>query len=330
VLDRLRQIPAVEGAGMVNWLPLQSGMLQGNFSIEGRPTMPKGYVADKLVTTPGYFRVMGVPLIYGRDFAPRDDGSGTPVMIMSRSVARRFWPPDGAGAIGQRITQADGTPTPKDWLTIVGVVDDVAQQAVTVSRDRALYFPLAQNDNAGFIRDVTFVVRTAQRPTDIGPLLRAVVHQADPGLAVQQIRSMDDVATDSMADARFEARLLALFAALALLLAAVGTYGVLAYNVAARTHEIGLRVALGADRSDIGRLVLGSTLGMALPGIVLGLAGSAAVTGVLTKSLFQVKPTDPATLASVAVTLLAVALVAALGPMLRAASVDPLVALKSE
>src|SRR5437773_8793072 len=131
--------------------------------------MPRGYTVDKLVTSPEYFAAMGIPLLYGRDFTAADEASTTPVTIISRSVARRFWPPDGADAIGKRITQVDSDPKPKDWQTIVGVVGDVAQQRVTADRDAALYLPTSQTQNRGFMNDVTFVIRSSQDARELAP-----------------------------------------------------------------------------------------------------------------------------------------------------------------
>ena len=330
VVDRLRQVPGVEAATMVNWIPLGRALVSGDLHIEGVSAMPKGYVVDKLVTAPRYFSTMSIRLFVGRDFDSRDNQSSLPVTIVSRSVARRFWPPDGLGAIGQRLTENGENPQPSDWRTIVGIVDDVAQQGVTQGRDGAQYFPVAQTEDLVFIRNVTFVVRTARPARDLTPSLRAIAHELNPVVALRDIRSMDDAAAATIADSHFETRLLALFAALAVLLAAVGTYGVLAYDVAARTHELGVRVALGAVSGDVVRVVVRRTLALVIPGLLIGLIGALAVTRVLQKSLFEVTPTDPATLVAVSGVLLLVALIAGLGPTRRAMRIDPMTALRSE
>ncbi|HTE46730.1 MAG TPA: ABC transporter permease [Gemmatimonadaceae bacterium] len=327
VVDRLRQLPGVESASMVNWMPLgRAGLVHGGLQIEGVSTVPKGYDVDKLVIAPGYFGTMGIRLFAGRDFDSGDNHSSRPVTIVTRSVARKFWPPDGLGALGQRLTKDRGD----DWNTIVGIVDDVAQQGVTYGRDVAQYFPLTQTETVPFINNVNFVLRTARTAQELTPSLRAIVHELNPVVALRNIRSMDDVVAASMADPRFETRLLAIFAALALLLAAVGTYGVLAYDVAARTHELGVRVALGAVSHDVVRVVVRRTLALVVPGLLLGLIGALAVTRVLQKSLFEVTPTDPATLVAVSGVLLLVALIAGLAPTRRAMRVDPMTALRSE
>ena len=327
MVDRLRQVPGVESATMVNWMPLgRSGLVHGDLHIEGVTTVPTGYGVDKLVIAPGYFTTMGIRLFGGRDFDSRDNHSSLPVTIVTRSVARRFWPPDGLGALGQRLTK-DGD---DDWNTVIGIVDDVVQQGVTEGRDGAQYFPLAQTEMVPFINNVNFMVRTARTAQDLAPSLRAIGHELNPGVALRNIRSMDDVVAASMADPRFETRLLAIFAALALLLAAVGTYGVLAYDVAARTHELGVRVALGAVSHDVIGVVVRRTLALVIPGLALGLIGAFAVTRVLQKSLFEVTPTDPATLVAVSGVLLLVALIAGLAPTHRAIRIDPMTALRSE
>jgi hypothetical protein len=273
---------------------------------------------------------MGIRLLAGRDFDSRDTKSSLPVTILTRSVARQFWPPDGLGALGQRLTENAENPQPGDWWTIVGIVDDIAQRGVTQGRDGAQYFPVAQTDDLVFIRNVTFVVRTVRTVPDLTPSFRAIAHELNPVVALRDIRSMDDAAAASIADSRFETRLLAIFAALALLLAAVGTYGVLAYDVAARTHELGVRVALGAVSHDVVRVVVRRTLALVIPGLALGLVGALAVTRVLQKSLFEVTPTDPATLVAVSGVLSLVALIAGLAPTRRAMRIDPMTALRRE
>jgi predicted permease len=326
VRERLREIPGVDDASVVNFLPLVGGgMVRDDFHPERRPDVPNGYSTGVLIAAPDYFRAMGIRLLGGRDFAASDDAGAPPVAIISGSVARKFWPPDGAGAIGERITKPGGQPN--DRATIVGIVDDVVQTSVANEREGAQYFPLMQNRNAVFARQFTFVVRTARPAGDVAPAMRAIVHAIDPSMAIRRLVPMEDVLSSSVAQPRFEMQLVTIFSALALLLAAIGTYGVLAHDVASRTHEIGLRVALGARRGDIARVVARRTLGVVIPGIVIGLAGAAISTSVLRKSLFQVTPTDGPTLAWVAITLCAVAAVAAAAPVRRAVKVDPLVAL---
>ena len=332
VLDRLRQLPGVQAAAMVNMLPLRPPNIIGTIDIEGVSAVPKGYGVDKLVVAPGYFSTMGIQLVAGREFDSDDNASSLPVTIVSRSIAQRFWPPDGRGAIGQRVAvNDDDDPQTAGRRTIVGIVDDVVQQGLTQGRDHAAYVPFQQAAGMPFIsNDVTFTVRTTRSVGDMAPSLRAIVHELNPVVAVRNIQSMDDIAATSIADTGFETRLLTIFAALALLLAAVGTYGVLAFDVAARTHELGVRVALGALSGDVVGVVMRRTLALVIPGLLLGLAGALAVTRVLQKSLFEVTPTDPATLAAVVGVLSLVALIAAFAPARRAMRADPMTALRSE
>jgi len=326
VRERLREIPGVDDASVVNFLPLVGGgMFRDDFHPERGPDVSKGYPVAVLMTAPAYFRAMGIRVLRGRDFAASDDAAALPVTIISGSVARKFWPPDGAGAIGQRVRKPGGEPN--DWVTIVGVVDDVTQTSMADEREGAQYLPVTQNRNPWFALQLTFVIRTARPAGDVAPSMRAVLHAIDPSMAVRRLAPMDDVLSSSVAQPRFEMELVTIFSAIALLLAAVGTYGVLAHDVASRTHEIGLRVALGAGRGDIVRVVALRTLGVVIPGIVIGLAGAAMSTSLLRKSLFQVTPTDGPTMVWVAITLCAVAAVAAAAPVRRAVRVDPLVAL---
>ena len=326
VRERLREIPGVDDASVVNFLPLVGGgMVRDDFRPERGSGLANGYPVGVLVTAPDYFRAMGIRVLRGRDFAASDDAAATPVTIISASVARKFWPPDGAGAIGQRAAKLGGEPN--ELVTIVGIVDDVVQTNVADERQGAQYLPVMQNRNPWFARQLTFVVRTARPAGDVAPSMRAILHTIDPSMAIRRLAPMEDVLSSSVAQPRFEMQLVTIFSALALLLAAIGTYGVLAHDVASRTHEIGLRVALGAARGDIVHVVARRTLGVVVPGIAIGLVGAAMSTNLLRKSLFQVTPTDGPTLVWVAITLCAVAAVAAAAPARRAAKVDPLVAL---
>ena len=326
VRERLREIPGVDDASAVNFPPLVGGgRFRDDFHLEREPDGSKGYPVMVLMTAPDYFRAMSIRMMRGRDFVASDDAGSAPVTVISASVARKFWPPDGAGAIGQRVRKPGGEPN--DWVTIVGVVDDVTQTSMADEREGAQYLPVTQNRNPWFGRQLTFVVRTARPAGDVAPSMRAVLHEIDPSMAIRRLAPMDDVLSSSVAQPRFEMQLVTIFSAIALLLAAIGTYGVLAHDVASRTHEIGLRVALGARRGDIVRVVARRTLGVVVPGIVIGLAGAAMSTSLLRRSLFQVTPTDGPTLAWVAITLCAVAAVAAAVPARRAVGVDPLVAL---
>jgi predicted permease len=326
--ERLSAIPGVLETGGVNSRPLGMQLIRGDFTMP-HAERPPGYVLDKLVATPGYFHAMGIDLLYGRGFTDADRATALGVALVSRSVAARFWPPDGEAAVGSRIA-ANGDPQPEDWLTIVGVVDDVAQQAITTGKGRALYLPMLQTDRVAFLAEMTFVVRTQQDPVVVTPAIRAAVSELDPNLPVPALARMEHIVALTIAEPQFEARLLSAFSLLAQLLAAVGTYGVLAHDVTARTREIGVRIALGAERAAVVRMVLSRVILVAAPGIALGILTTLALTRVLTYSLFEVSPTDPTTLLSVSAALLGVSLLAACLPAHRATRVDPLVALRHD
>jgi predicted permease len=326
-LEKLSRLPGVVSAGAVNWLPLGEGLMAGDFQLEGGRHLPPDYMVDKPVVSPGYFRTIGIRLLSGRDFAARDHAGAPGVVIVSQSVARQLWP--GVDPVGKRISMEDH-PGPGDWLTIIGVVDDVRQQGLTQKADPAVYQPYSQVAQPGFLTHMTFAVRTASNPLETAPVMRDVLREVDRNQPAQSIATMQDVIAATTTEPRFQSRLLAVFAGLALLLAAVGIYGVLAYSVNERTREIGIRVALGAGTLDVVRAVILRSLALATGGVALGMAGALLVTRVLAKFLFEVQPTDPATFVSVALLLTAVALLASWVPARRAARVDPVVALRFE
>jgi predicted permease len=323
VLDKLASLPGVVSAGAVNWLPLQPWLIRGSFHLENG--QPQRFVVDKPVVSPDYFRAMGIRLLAGRGFTDRDNNSAPGVAIVSQVVARRVWP--GEDPIGKRVTLEDH-PKPSDWLTIVGVVDDVKQQGLTKTTDPTIYQPLNQVLRPFFLSHMSFVVRTAANPSSVAAAMRGVLQDVDKDQPAQSIMTMTNLIATTTAEPKFQTRLISVFSMLALLLSGVGIYGVLAYSVTERTHEIGIRMALGAGKSDITRMVLQRSLALVTAGVALGMAGALAVTRVLGNFLFEVKPTDPATFVLVATLLAGVALVAGLLPARCAARVDPLVALR--
>jgi predicted permease len=326
-LEKLLSLPGVSAAGAINWLPLNGALISGNFHLDGgRPMLP-GYSVDKPAVSPEYFRVMGIPLLSGRAFNDQDNSTGPAVAIVSRSVARTFWP--GGDAIGRRITLEDNA-KPEDWLKIVGVVDDVRQESLAAKVHPAIYQPYTQVKRPFFISHMTFAARTASPPAALAGAMRSVLHEVDKNQPPESITAMTDLVTATTAELQFQTRLIAIFSMLALLLAAIGLYGVLACAVAERTREIGIRMALGAERSDITRMVLKRSLLLVTIGISLGVLGAFAVTRVLAKFLFEVKPTDLPTFLTVAAFLAAIALLSGLLPAKRATRVDPLVALRWE
>jgi predicted permease len=289
--------------------------------------MLRGYILDKPAVSPEYFRVVGIPLLSGRAFTDQDSSTAPGVAIISRSVARTFWP--GGDALGRRITLEDH-PKPEDWLTIIGVVDDVRQQSLMEKAHPAIYQPYTQVRRPFFINHMTFAVRTAAPPASLVAAMRGVLQEMDRNQPAQSITAMTDLVAATTAEPQFQSRLIAIFSMLALLLAAIGVYGVLACAVAERTREIGIRMALGAEKSDITRMVLKRSVLLVTVGISLGLLGALAVTRVLARFLFEVKPTDPPTFLVIAALLAAVALLSGLLPAQRATRVDPIVALRWE
>jgi len=327
LLGKLSNVPGVLAAGAVNWLPLSPFLIRGDFGLDGGQRIPRDYLADKPAVSADYFRVMGISTLEGRGFTEQDNHDAPGVAVISRSVARTLWP--GRDAVGKRLTLEDN-PKPEDWLTIVGVVDDVRQAGMTAEPHAAIYQPYQQVTRPFFLSHMTFVVRTAADPVSVSAAMRQALAGVDRNQPVDSIAAMTDLVDATTAEPRFQARLISIFSLLALLLAALGIYGVLAYAVTERTREIGIRMALGAEKSDITRMVLKRSLLLATAGAAIGIAGALMVTRVLEKFLFDVKPTDPATFAVVAALLGAIALLAGWLPARRASAVDPLMALRSE
>jgi putative ABC transport system permease protein len=327
ILAELSRVPGVRAAAAVNWRPLSEFLTMGDFHVEGGQQLPPGYVVDKPCVTPGYFKAMGIRLLRGREFTEGDNGTAPGVVIVSQSVARSLWTAEDP--LGKRISMEDD-PKPGDWLTVVGVVDDVKQQGLGKRSDPAIYQPYLQVTRPFFLSHMTFLVRTGSNTQGVASAMRAVLREVDRDQPVESIATMDSLIATTTAEPRFQARLLGAFAMMALALATVGIYGVLAYSVAQRTREIGVRVALGAQSADVLRMLLRGALGLVCTGIVVGGAGALAVTRMLARFLFAVKPSDPATFAMVALTLACVALTASCIPAMRAMKVDPMVALRYE
>jgi len=279
------------------------------------------------VITPGYFSTMRIPLVRGRLLTEGDGPNGTPSVVISESLARRFWssPADG-DPIGSEIYL--GAPDYKLFprATVVGIVKDVQLSGLGGSLTDAVY---GLNTLLPFWRNFTFTVRTAGDPLSVAGAARAVVRQADPSMAITGMQAMADILRTSMAPTRASMLLLALFAAVAMIMAAVGVFGVMSYAVNLRTREMGIRLALGASPSEVRRMVLATGLKQAAAGIAIGVAGAASVTRMMTSLLFGVTPGDPLTLATVAALLLGIALLACYLPARRATRVDPLIVLRA-
>ncbi len=323
LLQRLAAIPGVAAVGAVSFRPMAEVGMMGGFDVEGETPLPHGFVVDKPTVSPGYFAALGIRMLAGRDFTTADRADAPGVVIVSETVARRLWP--DATAVGKRLSMlgVDG------WLTVIGVVSDVVQDAQFVPH-ATMYLPYLQATDRSFLNHMTFVVRPANRGRSIAPAMRTALRDVDAAVPAQALQTMDQSMMDAIAEPVFQMRLLAVFALLALLLAALGTYGVLTYDVTERAREIDLRMALGATPGTMLRMVLGRTATLALTGAALGVIGSLTLTRVLSKSLFEVKPTDPATLTLGTILLVLVALMAGYLPARRATRIRALTALLHE
>jgi predicted permease len=325
MLGELSRLPGVLAAGAVNWIPLGEILAEGTFQVEGSKR-PPGFMVDKPCVSPGYFKAMRMPVLRGRDFTESDSAATPGVVIVSQTVAQTLWP--GQDPIGKRISMED-EPKPEDWLTVVGLVEDVKQQGLAKGSEPAIYQPYLQVPQPFFLNHMTFVVRTALPPDSVAAGMRAVLRNVDKNQPIA-ITSMDSLVATTTAEPQFQTRLLATFALVALALTIVGIYGVLAYAVAQRTQEIGVRMALGAQSADVLQMFLRKALVLITMGITLGGAGAFALTRVLMKFLFEVKPTDVPTFATGAFTLVLSALAACYVPARRAMKADPMVALRYE
>ncbi|HEY2459377.1 MAG TPA: ABC transporter permease [Candidatus Acidoferrum sp.] len=321
----LSRLPGIVVAAAVDWMPLSGALAMGTFQVEGG-RRPRGFMVDKPCISSGYFRAMGIRLMRGREFTEGDNATAPGVVVVSQSVARTLWP--GQDPLGKRISMEDD-PKPGDWLTVVGVVDDIKQQGLAKNSDPAIYQPYLQVSNSGFLSHMTFVVRTASRPESVAAGMRTILQEVDKNQPMS-ISSMESLIATTTAESRFQMRLLATFALTALALTIVGVYGVLAYSVAQRTREIGVRMAFGAQGIDVLRMFVRKALLLISAGIVIGGAGAFALTRLLATFLFEVKSNDLPTFAAVALALAFSALTACYIPARRAMRVDPMVALRYE
>jgi putative ABC transport system permease protein len=322
VLERIRAIPGVKSVGMANNLPFTG--FHVSLDLPSPPNSPRIPVAGRSVS-PGYFQAMGIPFKEGRDFTEAENQSGGPcVRIVNEALARQYWP--GEDPLGKQLPRGA---CPKDApATVVGLVADSKQDSVESQPEAELYEPYAQHPFASFL--VTFAIRTASNPLDVAAAVRRAVRQVDSDQPVIQMRTMEEVVSESIWRQHVCASMLGIFAAIALVLSAVGIFGVLSYSVSRRTHEIGVRAALGATRGDILRLVVGEGLLLTLIGVAGGVIAALGLTRLLASLLYGVKPTDPATFGGVALLLILVALLACYLPARRATQVDPMVALRYE
>jgi putative ABC transport system permease protein len=327
-LDRVRGIPGVVHVGTVNWLPLLGPGLSGSIVLEDVPQFPRGLWTTKPAVSAEYFEAMAIPLLRGRLFTDRDSEQAPGVAIVTDGLARQVWP--GQVALGKRVKLGFGRDAEQPWLSIVGVVGDVKQAALGEKTQPAIYVPWQQAPRPFLLRNATFVARTAGDPMRAAAAIREQIRSVDPTLPFDRVQTMQQVVSDSVSEPRFRSVVFAGFAVVALALVGVGILGVLGHAVSRRTREIGMRMALGAQRADVLRLVVRQALAMTIAGVVLGAVAAAALTRLLASFLYDVRPLDPATFAAAAVALVAVALVASYVPARRATGVDPMVALRSE
>ena len=329
LIDRTTALPGVQSAGVVNLLPLGNSDEALTFNIVGRPALPAGSEADAnyTVVSSGYFAALRLPLRQGRLFGSQDKDKTPPVVLISEELARQYFP--GENPIGQRLSidSDSGSSEFSAPREIVGVVGDVRRESLEVTPVPELYIPYEQAPE----RRMNLVVRTdADNPASMTATLRNALKELDRDQIVWQTRTFDQLVAASIAGRRFNMLLLGLFAGLALVLAALGIYGVMAYSVTRRTHEIGIRMALGAQMIDVLKLVVKDGMTLAAIGVAVGLGGAFALTRWMSALLFGVTPTDKFTFVGISLCLLAVALIASYIPARRATKVDPLVALRYE
>jgi putative ABC transport system permease protein len=327
LLERVKALPGVEAAATTSFVPIapDADFARLAFAIEGQTPDPANYpVAFYNAVSPDYFRTMQIPVLRGRVFDERDVRNSPGVAIVNETLARRYFA--GENPVGRRITMNDENPKEEDWATIIAVVKDTKPRELAGEPVAEMYMPYAQQPEPG----MALMIRTAGRPDAVAAAVRREVQALDPGQPVYSVRTLPAVMSEAVATPRFRTSLLGVFAALALALAVVGIYGVMSYAVTRRTHEFGIRMALGAQGKDVLKLVVGHGMALALAGVLLGLVASFALTRLMSGLLYGVTPTDPLTFACVSLLLVAVALAACLIPALRASKVDPLVALRYE
>jgi len=328
--DRVSTIPGVQSAAIINQLPSAAEKTEASFEIEGRPFVTdidrEDGIADYRMISPNYFKTMGIPLLRGRPFTDQEGREAPAAAIINDKLARRFFP--GEDPTTKRIRLRPDAP----WLQIVGVIPDIKNHGLTADTSNEMYFPYVENSFGlpGAVRTMTLVVRTNSDPAAFINPVRNELRALDKNLPPYKVQTMEQVLAESVSKTRFTMLLLTVFAGLALVLAAGGVYSVLAYSVAQRTREIGIRNALGAQQSDIFKLIMRQGLVLAIIGVVLGGVAGLALTRVMGNLLYTVSATDPKIFIGVALLLIVVALLACYLPARRATKVKPMTALRNE
>ena len=326
VINRIEALPGVKSAAVTTNLPLYRQGDSIGIQIEGRPAPRPGeeIIITTRIVSPKFFETMGMRLLKGRTLTDQDKPNTPVAVVISEGMANRYWP--GEDPIGKRLSP--GTPErPEDWLQIVGVVNDVRQFQLDAEPKPQMYLHYAQ---MGFFDVRDLVVKTEVDPASLAATVRRTVWEIDKDQPVSNISTMNEILGESIARQRFSMLLLAIFAGVAMLLAAVGIYGVMSYSVAQRRSEIGLRMALGAQKLDVLKLTVGQGLKLVLIGIGIGLVGAFLLTRLMSSLLFGVTATDPLTFVSISAILIGVACLASYIPARRATKVDPLIALRYE
>jgi putative ABC transport system permease protein len=327
LLERVRRMPTVRAAALASFIPFDGKETLLTFEVAGEPTPPPSArrLSQFRVVSDGFFEALGIPLVRGRTFTRSDTSSSPKVAVIGRALASKYFP--SKDPIGQRLTLDDDPSSPKtEWFTVVGVVDDVRFRRLADAPRPQLYLPVSQQ---GF-PEFTLVAKTGADPFSVVSSLRGIVRSLDPAIPLNDVRTLEEVVSSSVAGERFRTSLLTAFALIALLLATIGVYGVMSYSVEQRGAEMGLRMALGASPRDVLRLVAGHGLKLALAGVALGVMAAFWVTRLLSSLLFGVSATDPVTFASIATLLLGVAALASYLPARRATKADPMALLRME
>jgi putative ABC transport system permease protein len=323
-LEKIRSLPGVHAAGAVSALPMYEDSIDPEtvFTIEGRPESGEELKAFSSIATPDYFSTIGIPLLSGRVFTRMDNRDSAPVVIISSSMARRYWPDEDP--VGKKVRVVSfGRPVSRE---IIGVVGDSRHLGLDSDPRLEFFVPHLQNPYGG----MTFVVRTTTDALRMIPVIKSGIWELDKDQPFYATATMEQLVAGTLGQRRFTLSLLASFAVIALGLAAVGTYGLISFSTTLRTREIGVRIALGAQTRDILKLILREGVVLSLAGVAMGLAGSLALTRFLSSLLFETTPTDSLTFAGIALLLFIVAMAAGYIPARRASKVDPMVALRHE